>query len=86
MVGDVNFIPVVKAGALEVFVGDVKAKGADEMQVRVGRSASAGNITSIEMDTGLKKYDVICHNSYHYSRFCRFFHLSQLAVWSMRGA
>ena len=55
---DVDGIPVVEAGAAEVFVVDGKAEGFDEVEDGSGGGAEARDVASVGRDFGMDEDDV----------------------------
>ena len=57
-------VPVVEAGALEVFVVRRKAERLDEMEFDARRRAEAGNVAGVAGDFWFYEYDMQCYKPF----------------------
>ena len=55
---NIQQLPVVQPGPLELPVGDLKAQGLDQMQAAAGGGAGAGDVAGVLGDLRLHQYDV----------------------------
>ena len=55
---DVDGVPIVEAGPAELGVGDLESEGFDEMELRAGGGAEAGDVAGVGGDFGINEHDV----------------------------